>query len=97
VLRRLGRSTYGRRRGRIGGPPHARRAYGGAATRLEASWAEASVGRCGPQAVHGLGQRRRREGARGTAVEGKPAPAGDTRRAGARRRGALAPGLKQFC
>jgi hypothetical protein len=35
VLRRLGQRTYGRRRGRTGGPPRARRAYGGAATRLE--------------------------------------------------------------
>jgi hypothetical protein len=30
VLRRLGRRTYGRRRRRAGGPPRARRAYGGA-------------------------------------------------------------------
>jgi hypothetical protein len=97
VLRRLGWRTYGRRRGQTGGPPRARHAYGSTATRLEASWAEVSVGRRGPRAAHGLGQRSRREGARGTAVEGRPAPAGDARRSGARRRGALAPDLKLCC
>jgi hypothetical protein len=52
-----------------------------------------SIGRRGPRAAHALGRRSRREGARGTATEGRPAPAGDARRAGARHRGALAPGL----
>jgi hypothetical protein len=76
VLRRLGRRTYGRRRGRTGGPPRARRAYSGVAVRFEASRAEASVVKCGPRAAHGLGQKRRREGARGTTVEGRPTTRG---------------------
>jgi hypothetical protein len=68
-----------------------RRAYGGVASRLEASWAEARVGVRGPRAAHGLRQRGHREGARA-----RPSRVG-RRRAGARRRGALAPGLTQCC
>jgi hypothetical protein len=63
VLRRLGRRMYGRHRGWTGGPPCAQRAYGGATSRLEASWVEARVGVCGPRAAHDLEQRSRREGA----------------------------------
>jgi hypothetical protein len=51
-----------------------------------------SVGRRGPRAAHALGRRGRREGARGTTAEGRRVPAGDAWRAGARRRGVLAPG-----
>jgi hypothetical protein len=64
VLRRLDRRVYGRRCGRTGGPPRARRAYGGVVSQLEASWAEARVGVRGPRAAHDLGQRSRREGVR---------------------------------
>jgi hypothetical protein len=65
--------------------------------RLEASWEKASVGRCGLRAPHGLGQRWRREGARAQPSRAGRSTTGDARRAGARRRITLAPGLRQCC
>jgi hypothetical protein len=47
VLRRLGRRTYGRRRGRTGDPPRTRRMYDTSAARFEAPRARRCVERWG--------------------------------------------------
>jgi hypothetical protein len=84
VLRRLGRRMYGRRCGQTWGPLHARCAYGGVAARFEASWGRGerreawASGSARPRAEESSGRRA------GTAIKGRPAPAGDARRAGAR-------------
>jgi hypothetical protein len=86
MLRRLDRRAYGRHRGRIGGPPRALREYGGVAGAVRGilgqsehreAWASGSAR---PRAGS------RREGARGTAAEGRPASA--VRRATSRHVGA---------
>jgi hypothetical protein len=97
VLRSLDRRAYGRHRGRTGGLPHARCEYDGVvgavrgvlgqSERREA-WASGSAW---PRAEEPSGR------CVGTVVEGRPAPVGDAWGAGARRHGALAPGLTPFC
>jgi hypothetical protein len=92
-----GGSTGARTAGAADGPGFCRAHGAGTAAwsaRFEAPLGRVSVRRRGPRAVHDLGRRGRREGARGTAAEGRPAPAGDAWRVGTRRRGALAPDLK---
>jgi hypothetical protein len=76
VLRQLNRRAYGRRRGRTGGPLRARCEYGGVAVRFEASWGRASIGGAWTSGSARPLSGSRREGARVTAAEGRPATRG---------------------
>jgi hypothetical protein len=87
---------FHRRHGRTWGPPRARRAYGASAARFEVPRAKEMRREAGLRVARPRVEGRW-EGARARTPRVGRRAAGDVRRTGARRRGVLAPGLKQFC